>query len=109
MVNRTYRPLPDFLTIKKSDIDGLGLFATENIRIGKTLGVSHYVNNRDKHAGIIRTPLGGFINHSETPNLMKIIKSNEDFIEIKVKTLRKIVAGEELTLKYDWYEPQKKI
>ena len=106
---KTYRPLPDYLTIKKSNIDGLGLFATENIRAGKTLGVSHYVNKRDKHAGIIRTPLGGFINHSETPNLIKKIKSNADFIEIKVKTLRKIVAGEELTLKYDWYEPEKKI
>lgn len=108
MRKNNYRPLPDFLTISKSEIEGLGLFATKNIGARKVLGVTHYVNRRDKHAGIIRTPLGGFINHSETPNLIKKIKSNEDYIEIKVKTLRKIKAGEELTLKYDWYEPKNK-
>ena len=26
-----YRPLPDYLTIKKSDIEGLGVFATKEI------------------------------------------------------------------------------
>lgn len=102
---KMYRPLPSNVTIKESSIEGLGLFATKKIRAGKSLGITHYVNRHDKHAGIIRTPLGGFINHSETPNLIKKIRTTEDFIEIKVKTLKNIKAGEELTLKYDWYKP----
>jgi hypothetical protein len=35
---KSYRPLPKCLTIKKSDIDGLGLFATENIPAKVYLG-----------------------------------------------------------------------
>ena len=108
MRKNNYRPLPDFLTISKSEIEGLGLFAVENIRKGKVLGLTHYVNRKDTKLGILRTPLGGFINHSETPNLIKKITVVDDCIKIKVKTLRKIKKGEELTLKYDWYEPEKK-
>ena len=47
----------------------------------------------------IRTPLGGFINHSEVPNLKAHL--NADFRYIK--TLRHIKAGEELTLEYNLY------
>ena len=36
-----YRPLPSYLTIKSSKIDGLGLFATENIKESTSLGISH--------------------------------------------------------------------
>ena len=36
-----YRPLPESLTIAESDIDGLGLFATENIFAKTTLGHTH--------------------------------------------------------------------
>lgn len=100
---KRYRPLPDNVTIKKSNIEGLGLFATEDIRENVVLGITHYVNKRDKKAGIIRTPLGGFINHSENPNLIKKVKNNDESIEVKIKTLRPIQEGDELTLKYDWY------
>ena len=36
-----YKPLPKSLTIKQSNIDGLGLFATVDIEKNTTLGVSH--------------------------------------------------------------------
>jgi hypothetical protein len=36
-----YKPLPDSLTIKKSGIDGLGLFADQDIKHGTNLGMSH--------------------------------------------------------------------
>ena len=62
-----YKPLPDSLTIKSSDISGLGLFATEGIGQGTNLGTTH-IKIKDE---IIRTPLGGFINHSNTPNCAK--------------------------------------
>ena len=33
----SYRPLPDYLTIKDSSINGLGLFATEKIKSDEEL------------------------------------------------------------------------
>ena len=38
----SYRPLPASLTIKSSEIDGLGLFAIEDISEGTYLGETHY-------------------------------------------------------------------
>ena len=42
-----YRPLKVGLTIKKSDIEGLGVFATQQIKSDKVLGVTHI---KDKKA-----------------------------------------------------------
>jgi len=42
--NNTYRPLPESLTIKKSGIDGLGLFAVDDIEISTELGITHIQN-----------------------------------------------------------------
>jgi len=39
----TYRPLPKSLTIKPSGIEGLGLFATQDIKAGTQLGVTHII------------------------------------------------------------------
>ena len=91
---KEYHPLPKFLTIKESPIHGLGLFATEKIDKGVNLGKSHYATESD----IIRTPLGGFTNHSDDPNIkIKRMKKTRYFYII---TLRVINPGEELTGKY---------
>ena len=37
----SYRPLPASVTINNSKIDGLGLFAVENIKEGTYLGETH--------------------------------------------------------------------
>ena len=50
----------------------------------------------------IRTPLGGFINHSQKPNCKKIVFEDETHL----KAIRKIKKGEELTLKYTLYDPR---
>ena len=63
-----YKPLPNLLTIKLSKVDGLGLFAKEGIAQGTNLGMSH-IKIADQ---IIRTPLGGFINHSNNHNCVKV-------------------------------------
>jgi len=89
-----YRPLPAYLTIKKSEVEGLGLFATEDIPFQTNLGISHYFSSM--HGETIRTPLGGFYNHSENPNCYSLI--NTEFAELV--TLREIDAGEELTTFY---------
>ena len=101
-----YRPLPDSLTIQQSGINGLGLFAKEGIAQGTNLGMSHVKFN----GTIFRTPLGGFINHSETPNTEKavLLMVKEDKIKFNYKkwnlmTLRDIKKGEELTVKYTFY------
>ena len=54
-----YKPLPKEITIRESDIEGLGIFATMNILEGKDLGKTHIKVPQFK--GFIRTPIGGFI------------------------------------------------
>ena len=93
----SYRPLPDNLTIKPSYIEGLGVFATETIRAGTDLGMTHLLHNKD----IFRTPLGGFLNHSDEPNCKRIESDNKWYLE----TTKDINKNEELTLKYTMYKP----
>jgi len=100
----TYRPLPDFLTIKNSEINGLGLFTNVCIDKNFVIGVTHVEDSRFKD-GYIRTPLGGFFNHSLTPNC-EVIRVDD---MLKLKTIRGIEAGEELTAKYTLYNPIKEI
>ena len=95
-----YRPLPPYLIIKPSSVEGLGLFATEPIKKSTNLGISH-VSDRWFDNGYIRTPLGGFINHSNTPNC----KTFEDGRFLYIITLTDIKEGQELTLKYSFYDP----
>ena len=67
-----YRPLPDQLTIKNSEIEGLGLFSKAKIKKNSFIGVTHL---RDElfEGKYIRTPLGGFYNHSDNPNILKMV------------------------------------
>ena len=99
-----YNPLPESLTIKQSGINGLGLFAKEGIGQGPNLGMSH-VDIEDK---IIRTPLGGFINHSNDANCVKVElrMTNEKFNYKKwnLVTIRDVKEGEELTVRYTFYK-----
>ncbi len=99
-VKFSYKPLPDCLTIGQSQIDGLGLIATKDIEAGKCLGRTHICVNIRRTQEWIRTPLGGFINHSDTPNCMKFLEGNKYYI----KTIKKIGWGNELFLKYTFYE-----
>ena len=66
-----YRPLLNSLTIRTSEIDGLGLFATESIPKDTNLGIAHILIPHAEEVfpqSYCRTPLGGFYNHSTTPN-----------------------------------------
>ena len=92
-----YRPLPDFLTIKQSKIEGLGLFATKDIPKYAKLGLSHVWSDDD--AEWIRTPLGGFYNHSDNPTGYKVEEGNEMYLFALVD----IKAGEEITVTYTFY------
>ena len=121
-----YRPLPKNLTIKASEIDGLGLFSKTKIQKNSFLGISH-VKHDDFQDMYIRTPLGGFYNHSKNPNIIKLSSNTipkYDFvqnIEEKIKktledknnnnlkyfylvALKDIEPGEEILAKYTFYE-----
>ena len=104
-----YKPLPSSLVIQSSSVDGQGLFAKQNIPAQTSLGMTH-IKLWEK---IIRTPLGGFINHSDNPNCVKshTLVTNHDDPKIKYDykqwnlfTLKNIKKGEELTLEYSFYK-----
>ena len=99
-----YKPLPEGLIIKDSGIEGQGLFTTRELAVGCKLGISHYRIGDE----FIRTPLGGFINHSDTPNCGRSqIRIRPGFDKWNVTVTEKIPAGSELTLKYIMYDPAK--
>ena len=122
---QTYKPLTDNLFIEESMIDGQGLFANNDIAEGTDLGISHIEIEKDKMAPLemLRTPLGGFINHEKTikekneegkeveisgPNCKRIRGRRDGCkIEYSLITRRDIKAGEELTLEYSMYIPIK--
>ena len=100
---KTYQPLPPGLTVADSGIDGQGLFTTKRLFAGTELGISHYRIDGE----YIRTPLGGFINHSETPNCQRSqIRVKPEFDKWSIMTLEDIEEGDELTLKYKLYDPK---
>tara|TARA_R100000655_G_C2919480_1_gene182021 strand:+ start:287 stop:613 length:327 start_codon:yes stop_codon:yes gene_type:complete len=99
---KNYKPLPPYLAIGPSSIHGAGIFATEDIPKGVIMGISHIYDPNFEH-DFIRTPLGGFINHSETPNC-ELIEEDGDYHYKKVRTLKTIKEGKEVTLKYSLYK-----
>jgi len=92
----SYQALPKELHVKNSPVAGQGIFAKEDISAGTNLGMSHLVIDDI----IYRMPLGGFINHSDTPNCLKYYEDGFYFIQTKTK----IKAGDELFLKYSFYK-----
>ena len=103
-----YKPLPESLTIKQSSIDGLGLFSKEEMAQGTNLGMCHLKIGDT----IFRTPLGGFINHSNNPNCVKaeLRMTDEDmkghqygYKKWNLITSQDIKPGDELTVRYTFY------
>ena len=104
-----YKPLPESVTIKPSGVHGLGLFADQKIMHGTNLGMSHLKIGDT----IFRTPLGGFINHSNTPNCVKAeLRMTDQYMQghrYDYKKWNLIVSqdvkeGEELTVRYTVYK-----
>lgn len=96
-----YRPLPLSLTIRESEIHGLGLFALEDIGKGVDLGIAHIrmVEWLKFPQDYCRTPLGGFYNHSDEPNC-ELVGDNIK----RLVTTRGINVDEEVTCKYTLYD-----
>ena len=112
-----YKPLPNNLTINTSSIHDMGIFAKEDIPEQTELGMTHVELGKL----ILRTPLGGFLNHSDTPNCVKTSslltrqqwnhlndlpdeRYDHNFKKLNLITIKNIKEGEELTLKYTFYK-----
>lgn len=101
--NYSYRPLPDFVTIKESTTEGLGLFSNKDIKYPFVLGISHVSTDLNGFkSSLIRTPLGGFVNHSEDSNVEMILSQ---YPEHKKKvwfyvTTKDVNKGDELFTDY---------
>jgi hypothetical protein len=119
---KNYTPLSHDLFIEESMINGQGLFSSHDLPKGTDLGISHIQFEKDKMSAmeLIRTPLGGFINHepivkSENasgelvevsgPNCEKVKQRADGAkIEWRLVTRKDIKAGDELTLEYTFYK-----
>ena len=97
----TYKPLPEGLTIKDSKVHGLGLFTTKAFPAGTDFGETHVFMVNKNRRDWVRTPLGGFINHSEEPNAKIVEVQRVRYLYF----LRDIQDGEEITVKYSMYDP----
>ena len=79
--------------VGESDIHGRGIFATDNLKEGDIVGVSHVTHDRIWYQVF---PIGIFYNHSKTPNC--VVKT-EDNVNLLI-TNRDIEKDEELTVDY---------
>ena len=88
-------------TIRPSYIEGLGLHALTFFPKNTIFGITHVKDDRFQHDWI-RTPLGGFYNHSDKPNC-RCAKVGDVRI---LKSIKKINPGDELTVAYTLYDPE---
>ena len=107
-----YKPLPKELRLGFSKIHDIGLFARKDIKRGHDFGISHIQLGKE----LYRTPLGGFINHSDKPNctksMFRITNVNDISTKMDYKVWRlfaseDIESGDELTLTYTFYNIKK--
>lgn len=98
-----YKPLPNGITIKQSNVQGLGVFATKDFDADVVLGIVHVLNKNFPH-GAIRTALGAFYNHSDDPNCKNVAGFWHQLPVKYLMTVKPIKAGEELTAKYSLYD-----
>jgi len=104
-----YKPLPHGLFIEESGINGQGLHTNVKLAEGTNLGMSHIEVGKL----LLRTPMGGFINHSDKPNCVKIESVtlqrvnplyDHNFTKWDLVTIKDIEVGEELTMQYTFYK-----
>ncbi len=61
-----------------------------------------------KKIKLLRTPLGGFINHSDKPNCHRSqVRVKPGFDKWIITVVEDVNPGDELTLKYTMYDPRK--
>lgn len=100
-----YRPLPDELMVGLSVVHGMGIIATRAIPAGTCLGPIRWQHYDTEF--IVRTPLGGFLNHSDTPNCEAVLGDQHgDLYATDLWAAVDIEPFEELTITYTLYTPE---
>ncbi len=113
---KTYRPLPSCLTIKESNIEGLGLFASKDIYLLDVRDpkdwCSHINLNYEHYSGdavneLIRSGLGAYVNQSKFPNctIREFFAHTNSSLGFSIqkyylRPLRDIKEGEEILVDY---------
>ncbi len=117
------------ITVKKSSINGMGVFATQSIQQEETVELCHvlilpkkdlpaidttslygYLYEWDTQRGALALGYGSLYNHSANPNaIFSIVKRTKT---IHIEALRHIKQGEEITIRYTeeedlWFSPKK--
>jgi hypothetical protein len=115
MIKHSWHPLPPFLKVRDSKIHGQGLFTKKALYKGHDLGLSHLQVHpvHRLHNNLLRSPLGGYINHSCKPNckletkyqIVDILDTYGKIVYIEqisyhLVTIVNVKRGEELTLDY---------
>ena len=71
-----YKALPACMEVRNTEESGHGLYATMDIPAGSYLGISHVALSIEQEnlvkRNYVRTPIGGLINHSETPTCVLV-------------------------------------
>ena len=80
------------LHLKDSPIEGVGVFAAEDIARGTNIGISHLTAGNS----FIPTNLGAFHNHSDKPNAGNVLRRGVR----RLFALEDISAGDEITVDY---------
>lgn len=118
-ITHTYKPLGKNYYLSTSSIEGMGLFAYIDLKKNELANTSHivirelsYADNctipkEDLYFRVERTPMGGYINHSYTPNC-KLVYSSKIIGHVQIESyticaLTDIPKGVELTLDYRDY------
>lgn len=98
-IQYNYSPTgPGDIEVKQSAIHGLGVFAKRDLPKNFIVGETHVLVDSD----LIRTPIGGFINCSSTPNAElfqypKLKRVNY----YGVRLLNSVLEGDEITIDYN--------
>ena len=98
-----YHGKPDF---SKHGIETKLILAKESGRFIASLNpvLEIEIENDEKKIEILRTPLGGFINHSNEANIVKVELHDDRYRKIwTLVALRNIKPEEELTVRYTFY------
>ena len=92
---------------RESPIHGIGTFALQDISKGTRICIGHYLYNGVWH----RTKNIGFFNYNEKPNAITPYKDRlyekGKGTTTEVVALHNIKQGDEITLRYSWYNPTK--
>ena len=98
-------PLPKDIynvTLGISPIHGMGIFASNNIEMGETIGPARL--------GYYRTPLGRYTNHAKTPNAAMMRTKGGDFYLVAIADIQGAVGGYQGTeITIDYREARKQV